>query len=144
MATTTINRAASATDHTLRNRALGVVGAALGAVVVWTVAVPVLGNHLFIRFGTGAAQGIGLDYVIGMSLGASLAGWALLAVLEHRTAAARTIWTGLAVVVAVASLSLPLVAGTTTSTKATLALMHVAVAAVLIPAMRGGQPLHRS
>jgi hypothetical protein len=143
MATTTINHAASATDHTVRNRALGVVGAVLGAVVVWTIAVPLLGAHLFIRFGTGAAQGIGFDYVIGMSLGASLAGWALLAVLERRSAHGRTIWTRIAVVVALASLSLPFIAGTTTSTKAALALMHVAVAIVLIPTLRRGPSTRR-
>jgi hypothetical protein len=112
-------------------------------VVVWTIAVPLLGTHLFIRFGAGAAQGIGLDYVIGMSLGASLAGWALLAVLERRSAHGRTIWTRIAVVVALASLSLPFIAGTTTSTKAALALMHVAVAIVLIPTLRRGPSTRR-
>jgi len=141
---TTINRAASASDRIVRSRAVGVAGGVLGAVVVWTVAVPLLGNHLFIRFGTGAAQGIGLDYVIGMSLGASLVGWALLAVLERRTAAARTIWTGIAVVVALVSLSLPFIAGTTTATKVTLALMHVAVAAVVIPALTRGSSARRT
>ena len=137
MATTTIRYAAPATGVG-RTRALGVAGGVLAAVAVWAVAVPLSGTHLLIRFGSGAAQSIGIDYVIGASLAASLAGWGLLALLERRTAHARRIWTGIACVVVVLSLSLPLTAGTTMSSKMALALMHVAVAAVLVPAMRRG------
>jgi Family of unknown function (DUF6069) len=136
MATTTINYAAPSTVHVGRNRAVGVAGAVCAALAVWAIAVPLLGTHLLIRFGTGAAQSVGLDYVVGASLAASLAAWGLLAVLERRTARARTLWTGIAVVVLVVSLSLPLIAGTTTSAKAAFALMHVAVATVLILTLR--------
>ena len=103
---------------------------------VWAIAVPLSGTHLLIRFGSGAAESIGIDYVIGASLAASLAGWGLLALLERRTARARRIWTGIAFVVVVLSSNFPLTAGTTMSSKVALALMHVAVAAVLVPAMR--------
>jgi Family of unknown function (DUF6069) len=140
MATTTINYAASSTHHVGRTRVLGVAGAVFSAVAVWAIAVPLLGTHLLIRFGTGMAQSVGLEYVVGASLVASLAGWGLLALMERRTARARTIWTGVAVVVLVASLSLPLTAGTTTSARVALALTHIAVAAVLIPALRRGSP----
>lgn len=136
MATTTISYAAPQSDHAGRIRALGVAGAVLAAVAVWAIAVPLLGNQLTIRFGTGAAQDIGLGYVVGASLVASLAAWGLLALLERRTARARRIWTGVAAVVLVVSLSLPLTAGTTPSATTALALMHVAVAAVLIPTLR--------
>lgn len=136
MATTTISYAAPRTDHASRIRALGVAGAVLAAVAVWAIAVPLLGAHLTIRFGTGAAQDVGIGYVVGASLVASLAAWGLLALLERRTARARSVWTGVAVVVLVVSLSLPLTAGTTTSATTALALMHVAVAAVLIPTLR--------
>ena len=95
MATTTIRYAAPATGVG-RTRALGVAGAVLAAVAVWAIAVPLSGTHLLIRFGSGAAQSIGIDYVIGASLAASLAGWGLLALLERRTARARRIWTGIA------------------------------------------------
>ena len=109
----------------------------LAAVAVWAVAVPLSGTHLLIRFGSGAAQSIGIDYVIGASLAASLAGWGLLALLERRTARARRILDRhRPCVVVVLSLRLPLTAGTTLSSKVALALMHVAVAAVLIPALR--------
>ena len=117
------------------DRALGVVGAAIAATAVWAIAVPLLGVQLQVRFG-GALQGVGIEAVLISSLLGSLVGWGVLALLEQRTARARAIWTGLAAAGLLASLSMPLIAGATISTKATLALMHLAVGAVLIPAMR--------
>jgi Family of unknown function (DUF6069) len=73
--------------------------------------------------------------VIGVSLAASLLGWLLLAVLDQRTPRARAAWTGTALVVLAASLALPLSAATTTAATIGLMVMHVAVAAVVIPAM---------
>jgi predicted permease len=102
------------------------------------VAVPLLGLHLVIRFGSGAPQTIAVGFVVGATLIASLAAWGLLALLERRTARARSIWTLVAVAVLIVSLALPLSAGTTTTSKIVLALMHVAVAAVLIPGLRAG------
>ena len=136
MATTTINYAAPSTAHAGRNRALGVAGAVAAAVAVWAIAVPLLGTHLLIRFGSGAAQNVGIDYVVGATLMTSLAAWGLLALMERRTLRARTLWTGVAVVVLVLSLTLPLIAGTTASAKAALALMHIAVATLLILTLR--------
>jgi len=117
-------------------RALGVVGAAIAAAAVWAIAVPLFGVQLQVRFGSGALQGVGIEAVLISSLLGSLVGWGVLALLEQRTARARAIWTGLATAGVLASLSLPLIAGATISTKATLAVMHLAVGAVLIPAMR--------
>jgi hypothetical protein len=136
--TTTMRYAAPARARVNRTRALGVVGAVLAAAAVWTIAVPLLGVHLLIRFGSGAPQSIGLDYVIGATVVTSLLGWAALALLERRTQRARQVWTALAVAVVLVSLTLPLIAGTTVATRVALALMHVAVAAVLIPTLRGG------
>jgi predicted permease len=135
--TTTMRYAAPARARVNRTRALGVVGAVLAAAAVWTIAVPLLGVHLLIRFGSGAPQSIGLDYVIGATVVTSLLGWAALALLERRTQRARQVWTALAVAVVLVSLTLPLIAGTTVATRVALALMHVAVAAVLIPTLRG-------
>jgi Family of unknown function (DUF6069) len=117
-------------------RVLGVVGATLAALAVWVVAVPLLGLHLLIRFGTSAPQGVGIEAVALSSLVGSLAGWGVLALLEMRTSRALAIWTGVAIAGVAASLTLPLVAGTTSPTKAALALMHLSVGAVLIPALR--------
>jgi Ca2+/Na+ antiporter len=121
-----------------RTRALAAGGAIVAAVAVWVIAVPLLGVHLVIRFGNGAPQTIGAGYVVGATLIASLVGWGLLAMLERRTSHARQIWTVVALIGLLVSLSLPFSAGTTTATKAVLALMHVAVAAVLIPSLRSG------
>lgn len=134
--TTTMEYTTPAATRLSLTRVLGVGGAVTAAVAVWAVAVPLLGLHLIVRFGTGSPQSIGLDFVVGASLIASLAGWGLLAMLERRSPDARLIWTMAALAVLLASLSLPLSAGTTASTRAALAVMHVAVAAVLIPAMR--------
>ena len=134
--TTTMEYTTAAATRLSRTRVLGVGGAVTAAVAVWAVAVPLLGLHLIVRFGTGSPQSIGLDFVVGASVIASLAGWGLLAMLERRTPHARLIWTIAALAVLLVSLSLPLSAGTTASTRAALAAMHVAVAAVLIPALR--------
>jgi hypothetical protein len=98
--------------------------------------VPLLGTQLLIRFGIGPAQGVGIESVVGASLAASLLGWGLLTLLERRTRRARTIWSRIAIVVLLVSLSLPLSAGATISSTAALALMHLAVAAVLITGLR--------
>jgi putative effector of murein hydrolase len=120
----------------VRARALAVAGAAAAALAVWAVAVPLLGAQLIVRFGGGAAQSVGVDYVVGAGVVGSLAGWGLLALLERHTPRARDLWTGAAVVALLVSLALPLSFGTTAATRVALALMHVAVASVLIPTLR--------
>lgn len=137
MASTTIRDHATPTPARISQaRALSVGGAVTAAVAVWVVAVPLLSLHLIVRFGTGSPETVGVDFVIGASLIGSLLGWGFLALLERRTARARRIWTVLAIAVLLVSLSLPLSAGVTATTKAALALMHMAVAAVLIPTLR--------
>jgi hypothetical protein len=131
-----IERVGSASGHVGRNRIFGVAGATLAAVAVWAIEVPLLGIRLQTQFGNSAPQGVGIEAVVVSSLAGSLAGWGLLAILERRSARARAIWTGIAVAVLLASFSLPLSAGTTTATKVGLAMMHLAVAAVLIPTLR--------
>jgi len=138
MTTTTLDRTAPATTRIGVTRAFTVVGAAITAVAIWGISVPLLGAQLLVRFGSGAAQSVGIDYVIGATVIASLAAWGVLTLLERRTPRAHTIWTALAVVVLIASLSLPLTAATTTSTRVVLVVMHVAVAAVLIVGLRRG------
>lgn len=134
--TTTRTFASPRTASLLRTRAFGVVGAVMANVALWVIEVPILGLHLDIRFGTSPAQTIAVGFVIGATLSASLLGWALLAVIERRTPRARTIWTAIAAVALLASLSLPLYAGIAGSTKIALALMHLAAAAILIPTLR--------
>jgi hypothetical protein len=135
-ATTTMDYTTPATARLARTRALSVTGATLAAVGVWVVAVPLLGAHLLVRFGAAAPQTVGIDFVVGASLMASVCAWGLLALLERRTSRACTIWTCVAVAVLLVSLGLPLTAGIAVSTKVALALMHVAAAVVLITSLR--------
>jgi hypothetical protein len=72
--------------------------------------------------------------VIAASVVWGLLGWALLALLERFTARARTIWMWIALVAFVLSFITPLTtASMTTGTRIALSIMHVAVAAVVIP-----------
>ena len=132
----TIKHVPSASGHVRRNRILGVAGATLAAVAVWVVEVPFLGIRLQTQFGNTAPQDVGIVLVVISALAGSLAGWGLLALLERRYARARTIWTWIALAFLLVSFSAPFSAGTTTTTKFALAMMHLAVAAVLIPTLR--------
>lgn len=142
-ATTALDYTTPTTARVARTRALSVAAATLAAAGVWVVGVPLLGTRLLVRFGAGVPQTVGIDFVVGATLVASVCAWGFLALLERRTSHARAIWTAVAVVFLLLSLSLPLTAGIAVSTKATLALMHVAAAVVLVPSLRrssSGQP----
>ncbi|MGW4020338.1 DUF6069 family protein [Streptomyces sp. NPDC005009] len=124
-----------------RTRRPGVTAlAVLAPVLVWLVADPLLGHRLRIADGEQTLD-IGAVPVAFVALLASLCGWGLLAVLERSGARrARTIWTGAAGAVLVVSF-LPLTGdGMDGGTRASLALMHLAVAAVLIPGLGGRSP----
>jgi len=122
-----------------RARALCVAGGALAAALAWTVEVPLLGIDLNFRYGTSHTQIVAAGQVTGASLAALLPGWLLLAVLEHRTVYARTLWTSLALAGLAASVALPLTIATTTATTpsavAGLVVMHLTIGAAVIPAM---------
>ncbi|MGI8329863.1 DUF6069 family protein [Actinomadura scrupuli] len=116
-------------------RALAVTGAVAAALTVWAVAVPLAGIEPAVRTG-GGTQPVGPGAIATSALLAGLAGWALLAALERLTSRARRTWTIIAVVVLVLSLSGPLGNGAHTTATVALAGMHLAVGAVLIPALR--------
>jgi Family of unknown function (DUF6069) len=127
--------------HAARIRGLGVAGAVLAPAAVWTIAVPLIGIDLRAVIDPGAAaQTIGLSAVVPVALVVSLFGWALLALLERRTPRARTIWAAIAVAVLVVSLAGPLVGGVTAAATLTLIVAHIALAAVLIPALYRSSP----
>lgn len=119
---------------TQRVRGLAVVLATAAAAAVWVVGEPLLGYDLVVQQPGQEAQDLGASAIVIIALAASLLGWALLAGLERITSHARTIWTAVALVVLAVSF-LPF-AGVEASggSKVVLALTHVAVGAVLIPA----------
>lgn len=116
-------------------RALCAAGGAAAAAIAWAVEAPLLGIRLTVRFGNMAPQTVVAGQVVGAALVAGLLGWLLLAALEGRAARARTAWTAAALVVLAVSLTLPLAAATTTSAAVGLVVLHLVVAAVVIPGM---------
>jgi Family of unknown function (DUF6069) len=135
---------ATPTTRPRRARALAVIAATLAALAVWLVTDPLLGVDLIVPTRPGSEELMSITPVLvaGTSLVVALAGWALLALLERFSARARTIWTAVAVLFALFSLAGPLstLGSSTAATAVALALMHVAVAAVLIPMLAGTSP----
>ena len=133
--TTSPTTTSSSPRFRTRSRALAVLGAVVAALTVWTVAGPVLGIDLQVQRRPGQLEAVNVGAVLGSSLVASLAGWATLAVLERLTRRTRTVWTILALAVLALSMVGPLAGGVTAGAKAALALMHLVVAAVLVPVL---------
>jgi Family of unknown function (DUF6069) len=101
---------ANTTTRLRRTRALAVIAATLGALAVWLITDPLLGINITAptRPGSPQLQPITPAIVAATSMIVALAGWALLALLERFTTRAGTIWTAIAVLVALLSLAGPL------------------------------------
>jgi hypothetical protein len=128
----------------VRDRALGVAGAVLAALAVWVVADPLLGVDMTVSQPGQEPLVVNAGPVVFASLMSSLLGWAALALLERFTARGTLVWTVLAVVALVVSMLPVLTVDATDGAKVTLALLHVAVAAVLVPVFRRtGKPTGR-
>lgn len=130
--------AASLGSGRQRARLAVVGGATVMALCVWFVAEVVLGLDLrrpAASVGARAEEIDAVHVVLSAAVG-SFAGWALLAVAERLTARPRRVWTVIAVVAFVVTLGGPLSgSGITSSNRLALVLMHVVVAAVVIPAL---------
>ncbi|MEV0843307.1 DUF6069 family protein [Actinocatenispora sera] len=113
-------------------RGSAVIAAVAVPVLVWIVTVPLLGHRLRVE-GPPSLE-IRVGTVIVLALAAALAGWALLAALERLTRHGRTVWTVAALVTLAGSFVL-LTGPMATATRTSLALMHLGLAAVLIPGM---------
>ena len=126
-----------------RTRALAVVAAMAAALTVWVTAHLLLGVDLKILMSGGTqTMQVGWGSVLVVSLIASLIAWGLLAVLERFIVRARTTWTVIALAILLLSFAGPLFGAGDASAgaKVSLALMHVAVAAVLIPLLARTSP----
>ncbi|MGW5678078.1 DUF6069 family protein [Streptomyces sp. NPDC003860] len=124
----------------MRKERLAVTGlAVLAPLLVWLVADPILGRQLEIANGDETLE-IGAVVVALVALLVALAGWGLLAALERfGVRRARAVWTGAALAVLALSV-LPLTGDMTGDTRAALGLIHLAVAAVLVPGLRRVSP----
>jgi len=114
------------------SRALAVAATVAAAAVVWVVGEPLLGNDLVVEQPGQAPLDLGLAAFVIITLGASLAGWAVLALLERITQYGRRIWTGLAIAVVAVSYLPFLSAEMSAGSAVVLALVHLVVGAVLI------------
>jgi uncharacterized protein DUF6069 len=130
-----LGRPAATLRSVRRARALTGVAAAGASTALW-LAAHLLDVPLTVTLQGQSPMKIGIGVVLATALTASLAGWGSLALLERLTTRARTIWTALATLALIASLAAPAFADASASTRTTLVLMHVTVAAVLIPGLR--------
>ena len=131
----TTQQATTAANTSVRRRgALAVAVATAAAAVPWVVA-ELAGAELEVT-SFGITMDVGLPLVLAAALVMSLAGWALLALLQRRVTDGRRTWTVVTLTVLVLSLGGPLTADATSETRVYLLLMHLAVGAPLIPGLR--------
>lgn len=125
-----------------RRRLLAVGGGTVAPAVVWFVA-GATGVDFSVSMPGQPTMVIGLGLVAAAALLAGLAAWGLLLLLSQFFARARAIWTALALVALLVSFGPVASVETTVSARLTLSLMHLAVAAALIPGLRGTTPAFR-
>ncbi|MCO6004130.1 DUF6069 family protein [Actinoallomurus purpureus] len=140
---TSIHQLSRATTSSARRRsfrAAAVGGAGLATSLLWLIA-RTLGADLRADQHNGQGpQVIGVPLILGFTLVISSLGWCALALLEHYTRRATIIWSALAISILLLSFAPILLAGASTGTKTTLALIHLTVAAILIPALQRDSP----
>lgn len=131
-------RAGSLTRHTARwLRPAGVAGGALAALLTWSVARFGAGLHLRTPAFSSSTHPATLSagFVFFVAAIAGVLGWASLALLERRTERPRRYWLFTGGLVTIISLTGPLSGhGVGATDRLSLACMHLAVAAVVLPA----------
>jgi heme A synthase len=125
-----------ATTPVRRRTALTLAGATLAPALPWLLS-QATGTDLEVSMKGQDPLTIGLPLILITALTASLAGWGALAALRRLTRHGRGAWSGLAVAALLGSFTPVALADTGTAARVYLALMHVAVAAVLVPGLRG-------
>jgi hypothetical protein len=134
--TNDIQHAANHTTARRTGRAITVVAAAAGALLLWTVDGPWAGLDLAIRQGD-ATRHIGPATVAFTALVAALAAWGLLALLERTVRRPVRTYRIIASILLILSLAGPLGSGVDTGSRLVLLAMHVTVGAALIIGLPG-------
>ncbi|HTF49222.1 MAG TPA: DUF6069 family protein [Pseudonocardia sp.] len=129
---TTATRSAAA-QRRLR-RATAVVGATALNGLLWGVS-SALGADFVLTDSTGTGI-VTLPAALIFTALFGLLGWGTLALLERFTRHAPAIWTALAIAVTLLSIVPIFLEGATSATRAALTVLHLAVAAVLVPLFR--------
>jgi hypothetical protein len=110
---------------------LAIAGAAVAALAIWAIAVPIAGLDLMV--GSGAtARTVGPVSVVVVALLAGGLAWALLALLGRRLRHGRRAWRVTAWTLLALSLLGPVGMGATAGVVVTLVAMHLAVGTTLI------------
>jgi hypothetical protein len=117
-----------------RARASAAGGATIANIAVWTIA-SAFGVDFKLADSTGEAV-VNLPTTIAFTLLFGMLGWGSLALLERFTRRARTVWTALATAVLLLSFVPICLEHASTGTKISLSLIHLTVAAVIVPVMR--------
>ena len=123
-----------------RTRAAAIAGGAVAAAVVWLLAVPLADADLLVAMPGGDVEELALPMVLGAAVLQPLVGWGILALLERAAPRARTIWLVLVAVVLVVSGINAAVAAENTATAVWLNVLHLAVAAVVVPVLARTSP----
>jgi len=125
-------------------RALAVLAAVIGAVLVWVIADPLLNADLDVRFGdSGAVDHIAARAVAVTTLALGLLGWGLLELLERRSPRGQDIWVATAVLAMLLSLLGPIAGGMTITATVGLLAIHIVASAILIALLPPGLHLRR-
>jgi len=125
-----------------RLRIAGVLAAIALPVLIWVIAVPLLGVDLTVtdeRQDPPKVVEIGLGAIVFISAAATLLGWGLLAVLERFLRRARLVWTVIAVLVLLVTFA-PLTGSMSGGGRSTLVGLHLAVGVPLIAAFYRSSP----
>jgi uncharacterized paraquat-inducible protein A len=117
-----------------RWRAGVVVATVVAALLAWLVANLIDASAVQVRMQDKVTTVNGVSVLIVSAL-AALAGWALLAVLERMSPSGRRIWTVIAAIVLLLSLTMPLSYGLGAASKWSLVAFHVVVGLVVIAGM---------
>jgi hypothetical protein len=114
-----------------KTQLLTIVGAAVVALAIWVIAVPIAGLDLTV--GSGAtARTVGPVPVVVVALVAGVLAWALLALLGKRSRHGRRAWRVTAWTLLTLSLLGPVTMGATAGVVVSLVAMHLAVGTTLI------------
>jgi hypothetical protein len=137
----TLSRADHPTRASAKARAAAVITGVLAALIVWALAKLAVHDLRQPAFGPATPQELSAAVVAGAALTGALLGWSSLAIVERRSGRGRTLWLRTVLVALLLSLGSPLSGhGISAGNRMVLVLLHLTVAAVVIPLLYRTSP----